>query len=266
MKALAVDVLMHEFLQYFSAAGLAMNPTKSELIVFRRKKQETVLTVSGQEEAQKIRLLGVNLDKNYKFESHATQVVATVKTKVSKLSEVVKILDYPRKKKVTESVVISTISYCLAIWGSRRKLRKKVQVAMNHAVRLVLGLDDRASISDGLQTLDWLNLDNLWRLEMVTALMRVRTSKVPAIITDILTKHTSNRYLIRADGLRSSWWPRNTYGELAFVHQAVDAYNQLRVGQRTWFHDRERRLMTKTEVRQELKKDLIRHYGNLNRH
>ena len=32
----AVDILMEEFLSYFSSAGLAMNPTKSELILFRQ--------------------------------------------------------------------------------------------------------------------------------------------------------------------------------------------------------------------------------------
>ena len=65
---LAVEVMMDEFLQYFSAAGLSMNPTKSELIVFRRGRQESVLKVGDQEESGRIKLLGVNVDKGYSFD------------------------------------------------------------------------------------------------------------------------------------------------------------------------------------------------------
>ena len=54
---LAVDLLMEEFLRYFSSAGLSMNPSKSELIVFRRGRQNQELTVQGQPEASKIKLL-----------------------------------------------------------------------------------------------------------------------------------------------------------------------------------------------------------------
>ena len=39
----AVDLLMDEFLQYFFSAGLSMNPTKSELIVFRSRQQNQEL-------------------------------------------------------------------------------------------------------------------------------------------------------------------------------------------------------------------------------
>ena len=99
---------------------------------------------------------------------------------------------------------------------------------------------------------------------MTTALMRILKTNVPDLIFEILTRNSNRRYMIRADGLRSSWWPRNVHGENAFVHQSVEVYNMLRVGQRLWFNDRERRAMTKSEVRAELKHDLMAHYGNDN--
>ena len=204
------------------------------------------------------------MDKGYSFDSHATQVSATVRSKVEKMSKVVKLLDFKHKKRVTESIIVSTLSYCLAVWGFRKKTRTRCQKAFNTAIRMVLDMDSMDSISDGLATLGWLNMDNLWRLEQISALRRVCTDHVPMMIYEILTRHTQNRYLIRADGLRSSWWPRNTHGEHAFVHLAVDVYNALRVGQRSWFHTRENRMMTKSEVRRELSNDLISHFGNSN--
>ena len=135
---------------------------------------------------------------------------------------------------------------------------------MNHAVRMVLNTDSRYSITLGLSVLEWPNMDNLWRLEQITALSRICSTKIPELIYEILTRRTHGRYMIRSDGLRSAWWPRNCHGENAFVNKSVEVYNQLRVAQRLWYNDRERRAMTKSEVRKELKRDLVLHFGNDN--
>ena len=131
---------------------------------------------------------------------------------------------------------------------------------------MVLQTDSRSSITDGLSYLNWLNLDNLWRLEQITALRRIISTRVPDLVFSIVTGRTGGRYLIRQDGLRSSWWPKNCHGDNAFVNKSVEWYNALRVSQRVWFDDLERRAMTKTEVRNVLKKDLVNHYANDNLH
>ena len=263
---LAVEVVMEEFLEYFSSAGLSMNPEKSELVVFRRSRQGQELHVGGQSESTKCKLLGVVVEKGYGFESHTIQVAASVKSKVEKLSEVMKLLDYQRRKRITEAIVLSTVTYCLAIWGFRRKGRKRCQKSLNHAVRMILGTDARSSITDGLAYLDWLNMDNLWRLEQISAMRRIISTRVPESVFAIVTGRTGGRYMICSDGLRSSWWPRNCHGENAFVNLAVETYNDLRVSQRIWYNDVERRAMTKSEVRAVLKKDLVNHYQNANLH
>ena len=255
---------MEEFLSYFSSAGLSMNPSKSELILFRRGRQEQELTVNGQPEAKKIRLLGVNVEKGYVFDAHAKQIAATVKTKVEKLSEVLKLLDYKKRKNVTEAIVISTLSYCLAVWGFRKKCRTRCQKSMNHAIRMVLQKDNRYSITEGLSVLEWANMDNLWRLEMITATRRILETRIPDTIYSIFTGRTGGRYLIRSDGVRSSWWPRNTHGDNAFVNRSVEVFNEMRIAQRVWMHDRENRALTKSEVRNTIKHELIRQYGNEN--
>ena len=106
--------------------------------------------------------------------------------------------------------------------------------------------------------------DNLWRLEQITTVRRIIDTKVPEVIYGIITARTGGRYLVRSDGLRSSWWPRNSHGENAFVDRAVDVFNQLRVSQRIWFNDRENRAMTRSEVRKAILNDLIREFGNQN--
>ena len=58
---IGVTEMMKELGEYFSSARLGMNPSKSELVVFRKGQQRQVLQVVGQEEATHAKLLGVTV-------------------------------------------------------------------------------------------------------------------------------------------------------------------------------------------------------------
>ena len=58
---IGVTEMMKELREYFSSARLGMNPSKSELVVFRKGQQRQVLQVVGQEEATHAKLLGVTV-------------------------------------------------------------------------------------------------------------------------------------------------------------------------------------------------------------
>ena len=118
-------------------------------------------------------------------------------------------------------------------------------------------------MTDGLASLGWLNMTNLWRLEQIYSLWRVFSQKNSELILGIVTSASNHRYMVRADGIRTSWWPRNGYGEAAFVNQALLTFNDMRIGQRTWINWRGDR-MTKKEIRDEVKYDLSRTYPNDN--
>ena len=183
-------------------------------------------------------------------------------SKVEKLA--CKYLEWKNKRTETESNIISMLSYCLAIWGLIYSWRKKVQKAMNQAVRMLLNCDMSKSMTEGLKEVGWLNMDNLWRLEQIAAMRRICSTQIPEVIFRILTSQTHHRYMVRADGLRSGWWPLNAHGENAFVNLAVKVFNEQRIPQRIWFNDRANRVMTSSEIRETIKNDLIRFYGNEN--
>ena len=109
---------------------------------------------------------------------------------------------------------------------------------MNNAVRMLL---------EGLKKLDWLN--NTWRLEQVLAMRRICSTRIPEMIFDIITAATYHCYLVRADGVRSSWWPRNSHSENALRNLAMKIFNELRVPQRCFFNNVEFQNMNKSEIR-----------------
>ena len=113
-----VDIISTEFLEYFSAAGLSMNPDKSEIISFQSKRTRTQeLTVGGQTEAEKVKLLGVVVDTGYKFSSMSKKVAQTMEDRSSKLSKLYPLMSKKRKMMVTEALILSTIDFCIEIWG-----------------------------------------------------------------------------------------------------------------------------------------------------
>ena len=85
-----------------------------------------------------MKLLGVTVEKNFVFNKHANMDAATVRDKVEKLSKISASLDYKNLKTIAGYLVMSTLTHCLAFWGSRQAWRMKCQVAMNRntAVRL----------------------------------------------------------------------------------------------------------------------------------
>ena len=67
-----IDIMEEEFAEYFSSAGLAMNKDKSEVIMFRSHRPTRVITIGDQEEACHVKLLGVTVEKGFKFNKHAS--------------------------------------------------------------------------------------------------------------------------------------------------------------------------------------------------
>ena len=130
------------FYIFFVSGWLCMNPEKSELILFRKGRKNMMLYVERQEEADKIKFFGFTIDMGYTFSNHATQGAANVNHKVEKLPNILKFVDFKNKLAVTETNVISTDTYCLPVWDYKY----------------------------GLKMLNWLNMDNTWRLERVLAM------------------------------------------------------------------------------------------------
>ena len=261
---LGIDVVMDEFEQYFSAAGLSMNPTKSELVVFRCGKVKKELKVGDQVEAKSAKLLGVTVSQGYGFGKHAKMVAATVRTKVEKLSQVTDIMDWKTRKIVFDAVILSSLTYCLSVWGWRLDWRKIAQKSMNSALRLLTGGTRYTRIEDMLTQASWLNLDNLWRLESLMSLRRLCESRNSDLMFEVLTRATNHRYMVRQDGLKLGWNPRNSHGHNAFIWTAVKEANVLRMPQRTWYDDRKGMKMTNSQIRSTLKSELIDLYGNDN--
>ena len=96
------------------------------------------------------------------------------------------------------------------------------------------------------------------------ALKRLINLKYSPMMYDFLVRRTKHRYMVRDDGLRVDWWPKNTHGFNAFLYTASQEYNNMRVAQSSWFNTVKNRDMTNKEIRRSLQTQLIERYGNEN--
>ena len=240
---MGVDVLMEEFVAYFSAQGLSMNPDKSEVVMFRKGRvKEQDITVSGQIEAEKVKLLGVVVNTGYEFTSMAERVAGTVRDKTKKLSKILHLLRPKTRKMVMEAVVLSTITYCVEIWCQEEGPQHKVQVALNGALRAYLGIkeSDRRhySVEELLSQAEWLNMANQWRLGVVYAMKRLGTNRIPEYVYGFMSRAPRPVYGLRLVGMPLAWYPKTEAGRKAVIYQGSRILAESRIIFCTQFQDK----------------------------
>ena len=133
----------------------------------------------------------------------AKQVAASVRDKTSKLAKVLPSLSKKAKKIVTEATILSTIDYCLEIWGEGADTQHRVQVAMNGALREMFGVKKPtdAHVEDLMKEAEWLNVPNRWRQAIIRAMDKMMITRFPEPIWRLLA--TAPRHRCRHVGSRS---------------------------------------------------------------
>ena len=102
-----------EYHKYFSSVRMKLNVTKEEHIVHAHAHAARVkpggVVVDGRQEATKVKLLGMTVDRDYGFSSHVSKVISATSYKLSHVSKIAKYLDDKTLKEVTRSLVLSVL-------------------------------------------------------------------------------------------------------------------------------------------------------------
>ena len=168
--------------------------------------------------------------------------------------------DKRTKKQVTEALIMSTIDFCIEIWGENSDVQHRVQVALNGVLREYLGYKDRqdAHVKDLLEEAGWLNVPNRWRQALIKAMDRIMEHKFPEPIWNLIETTPVHRYETRNTDLKIHWTPRNETVSKAMFWQAKTIINETKYNQMTVEG------MSKADHRDFIKRMLIGHYGNTN--
>ena len=144
---IAIHLMMDKFTHYFNSMGMCLNKSKCKLIIFRSSRKEFTQTLpGGQEVVNCVKLLSLHIDNSYKFTTHTEKVCQKLRFKLANLNRVRPYLSEGRAKLITESLVLSTISYMATLYLRLPTNRKKIQHLMNISARSVLRAPPRSKV------------------------------------------------------------------------------------------------------------------------
>ena len=135
-----------------------------------------------------------------------------------------------------------------------QKVRTKVQKLVNSAARLVLHKDRYANCATMMKDLDWLNMDNHHRTQLLISLRRLlRTRSAPKTfrMMDWSTNYGSRRRL-----LRLGWKWKGKHGKHCYIQFAVREWNAFKLGTKVFPNDK--------KFKEWICQETIRLHGNQN--
>ena len=238
---IAIHLMMKKFQHYFNSMGMCLNEKKCELIIFRSARKEFTQTLpSGQEEVNTVRLLGLWIDNDYKFETHTQKVCQKLRFKIANLNRVRPYLSQERARMITESLVLSTISYMGTLYLRLPSNRKKIQKLMNLAARSVLKAGPRTHVEDLLRELYWLNTTNFHEYLLICVLrrLRMRAMTAPVTMEELFSNKFPGLYKLRQVHIRVQWQKISSHGRNSFAYSSSQAFNKYELNGQ-WFGDEE---------------------------
>ena len=93
---------------------MKLNPDKCKLLVCGHKYEVMIGNVAGANviESHNVRLLGIRIDSDLRFNEHVKSICKKASNKLSALSRLCTILPLKRRKTLMHAFFISQFSYC----------------------------------------------------------------------------------------------------------------------------------------------------------
>lgn len=219
---------------WFCANDMKVNASKSQLIVLgTRQMLRDVPPVSVRfagttvMESESVKNLGVTMDKHLTFQKHVTRVVSKCTGSLLALNHVKHVLPVQTVKPIVTSLVVSTLRYCLSIYGTCGVTeRRRLQKVLNFCARVISGRRRTDHISDVLRELKWMTAENLTLYHRICNVRRIVETGQPYSIASTLQCATDHGHDTRRAGRLRLPQIRTETGRRQLVYGGVKAYNE----------------------------------------
>ena len=163
-----LEVDMENSLSWFKSNQLVANPGKFKLMFLGMNARKLGLFINNKlvTPTNSVKLLGITIDKQLKFDIHIKNICNQASKKLWCLNRIRKFLDDKQARRLCNAFVLSNFKYCPLIWMYCNKtLNGKIDRIHKRALRTVTGaydksLDELLSMDGGL-TIHFSNLHAL---------------------------------------------------------------------------------------------------------
>ena len=173
---------------WFCAYGMKLNEAKTQLIVHGTKRSlrdvQPVRIRLGSSvicESRTVKNLGLTMDRYLTFEDHINHLVAKCTGLLISLCHSKHILPSWTVVYIVNGLVLSSIRYCISIYGSCSKTQlHRIQKLINFCARVVSGKRKNDHISDVLSQLGWLRAKHLVTYHRLCMVKTATDTHLPA--------------------------------------------------------------------------------------
>ena len=195
---------------WFCTYGMKVNPTKTQLMVYGTKNAlrdfppvQIRFGNSLISESLTVKNLGLTMDRFLSFEPHINQLVAKCTGVLISLSHTRHVLPSFTVAHVVNALVVSSIRYCISIYGTCGKTQlHRVQKLLNFCARVISGRRKYDHIADVLRKLNWLRAEQLVSYHQLCLAKTALDTGLPPDIAAMFT-HVVTPYNTRQAGLLS---------------------------------------------------------------
>ena len=198
---------------WFHTHGLKVNTGKTEFIVCGSRQNcrgMAPATFRFREdivrESPTVRNLGV-LFKNLSWDSHVSALVKKCNGILIGLSHVRHSITTSLLPVIVDALVLSHVRYCLAVFGNGSENNmQRLQKVLNFGLRAVSGRRKFDHISDVREELGWLTARQLYELQSLNLLHKIRRTGEPQALASRLLTNSSS-FKKHPSGVRTLTWP-----------------------------------------------------------
>ena len=120
-----------------------------------------------------------------------------LKKRITALQNLRNIIPFHLRKRITEGIFTSVLSYCLPLFGGCEKFETEaLQVMQNKAARLVTHLPLRTSRKVIFDEISWLTVNQLIFYHSSLSTYRVRQNKEPEYLSNLMTRDSRTGKII----------------------------------------------------------------------
>ena len=154
---------------WYKTNGLKINPTKTEFLVVgtpAQTRKSASLTVKFEDSilssSDNIKILGITIDKNLTWHHQTGKVVKKCFSALVTINKLRHVLPTQTVKTLIQTLAFSHLMYCLPAWAPTTDIeRKRLNKAINFAVRTVTGKRKMERISQARLDLGWMDFTEM---------------------------------------------------------------------------------------------------------
>ena len=235
------NILQHEVMQiseWVTENKMKLNISKTKCLVIcsdHAQKKEHLLNISLEgvpiEQVKEARLLGVTIDERLSWATHINNIITKMSRSISIIRRSAYFLTNTTIKQVIQSLVLSHLDYCPAIWSNASKQElNKIQLTQNRAARLALHCSFRTSIEKMHNELSWMKVNERLACSLILFFKNIYTLHKPFYLySELLLACESHNYGTR-HALRGAFTqpkPKSDALKKTVLYRAITYWNRL---------------------------------------